>query len=465
MMAISDAMTHNSDWICPDLRTYWRLLQDHDLVILQALHVERQFHFSPLEGLVLQYFTGKHTIAQVQANCPPLREQPDFVPNLVTRLQALGIVAASENGSQTPRLKEGIEWIRHPEGYWILRNPQDVTFLQVSDRDYAVISQLGQVPLAEFTHSRAELHHLLRLLNATVMLEGSTQPHPPQRKFTPLQLLSFKFRLCNPDCWLTRHVDRLRWIWTRSLALPLAAVLIWSALVAGTQTGEILSTGQAIWATGGFSSLLAFGLLMMAVISVHELGHAFTLKHYGGIVPEIGLMFMCLMPGCYTNTTDAYCLIRRRQRVWVVAAGVLCQWGIWAIAFWLWNLSTPDTWLHTASYLLMTAALFTVAINLNPLSKFDGYYLAVALTGINNLRSRSFQFYSQLLRLQPSSEPISIRWILAVYAPFSLVYMLLMFGHLLFWFLETLLLHLPMLGLVGFILWLFYFFMPTPQKT
>jgi putative peptide zinc metalloprotease protein len=53
----------------------------------------------------------------------------------------------------------------------------------------------------------------------------------------------------------------------------------------------------------------------MAVVTLHELGHAFTLKYYGGIVPEIGLLIMMLMPAAYTNTTDSYCLVKRRQRI------------------------------------------------------------------------------------------------------------------------------------------------------
>ncbi|MGB3518551.1 MAG: hypothetical protein WBA43_18990 [Elainellaceae cyanobacterium] len=28
----------------------------------------------------------------------------------------------------------------------------------------------------------------------------------------------------------------------------------------------------------------------IAVVTLHELGHAFTLKHYGGVVPAMGLI-------------------------------------------------------------------------------------------------------------------------------------------------------------------------------
>ena len=70
----------------------------------------------------------------------------------------------------------------------------------------------------------------------------------------------------------------------------------------------------------------------------------------------------------------------------------------------------------------MVAALLTVAINLNPLNKFDGYYLLVAGTGINNLRQRSFDFYLDLLRREEIEEAVETQWVLAAYAPLSIVY-------------------------------------------
>jgi putative peptide zinc metalloprotease protein len=357
-----------------------------------------------------------------------------------------------------------VQWIRHPDGYWILRNPEDVTFLQVSDRDKSVISQFGQQPLATIASSsnitRDELRYLLQLLTATAMLSGTKPSKHIRRKFNPLQLLSFKIRLFNPDAWLTQHVNKLRWIWTTSFCSILCFFLAWSILIGLNQSAEIFATGQQLWTTRGGHVLLPFALLMMLVVSLHELGHAFTLKHYGGIVPEIGLLFMCFMPGCYTNTTDSYCLVKRQQRTFVVAAGVLIQLIIWAIALWFWNLSNPNTWLHTVSYLLMVAALFTVALNLNPLSKFDGYYLAVALSGINNLRSRSFQFYGNLLRFQPSSECLRDALILAAYAPFSFAYILLVFGHLWLGLGDWVLTHIPVTALFLFGLWAIYFYSP-----
>ncbi|MEM6254089.1 MAG: M50 family metallopeptidase [Cyanobacteria bacterium P01_D01_bin.156] len=362
-------------------------------------------------------------------------------------------------------LKDVVQWIEHPDGYWLLRNTQDVTYLQVSSPDKQVIEALSQhAPhgvIRAYDVSPQELQHLLRLLSLTGMLEGSSPPKPPKRKFTPLQLLYFRRKLINPDQWLSQHIDKLHWIWTRPVAVTLGIFLTYTTVLALHHRAAITYFGQQLVAAQGGNLLIPFILLSVAVVSIHELGHAFTLKHYGGIVPEIGLIFMCLFPAAYTNTTDAYCLIKRQQRFWVVVAGVACQLIIGAAAFWLWFTSAENTWLHTSSYLLMVAALFTVALNLNPLVRFDGYYIAVAITGINNLRSRSFLLYQRLLGGRSPLESGQDFWILLAYAPLSLIYLILIFGKFLFSFGIWIFIHVPYLTIVLSVLWLLYYTAPT----
>ena len=51
------------------------------------------------------------------------------------------------------KLKACVQWIEHPDGYWLLRNPEDVTFLQMSDRHQAMVEQLGKQPKSALTQS------------------------------------------------------------------------------------------------------------------------------------------------------------------------------------------------------------------------------------------------------------------------------------------------------------------------
>lgn len=473
--------------ICPDIREYWKIAQikNSDQIILQAIQGNRRFQFSTTEGYALRYFIGKFTAQEVQ-NQLNLEFKQTISPNLVTellqKLITLGILAnpdeQTSNGEEVNQivspspinkyqLKPGVQWISHPEGYWILRNPEDVTFLQVSNRDKTIIEQLQYLPThliaEEYCISTSHIKYLLQLLAATGMLQGTTPIKPQRGKLNPLQLLSFKTRLFNPDSFLTQHIDKLRFFWTKPSAFILITFLAISAINGINQQGEILHNGQQIATAYGSNLFIPFILLMALVVTLHELGHAFTLKHFGGIVPEVGLLFMCLVPAVYTNTSDSYCL-SKFKRILVVGAGILVQFIIAAIAFWMYNFSTSGTWLSTTSILLLAAALFTVALNLNPLAKFDGYYLAVAITGINNLRSRAFKFYANLFAGKPIQEPKEICWILAIYAPFSLIYIWCVFGFLFWQITDWSLTNIPLTALMIFMMWGIYFLFPNSKN-
>lgn len=463
----------NQNLICPDITTHWKLGQVHqkDRVILREKIGDRHYQFSLIEGYALQHFIGKFTVEQVQNLCQQRFVNIDscLVLHLFKKLLILDILE-NPKATLSPKFKLSVRWTYNPEGYWILDNPADKTSspMQVGDGDKAVIDDLEksqQEICAKHSIHPQHLQQLLSMLAATGMLEGTKAVVSPKHKFNPLQLLFFRLPLVNPDPWLDQHIDKLRWIWTRQFSFFLIIFLAASVVVGLSKQSLILFTGQTIWNNHGLSTLIPFILLCGLVVAIHELSHAFTLKHYGGTVPEIGLLMICLMPGCYTDTTASYRLVKRRQRVLVVGAGVICQIILWAIGLWLWLLLAQTSWLKNISYLLMVAALLTVVINLNPLARFDGYYLASALSGINNLRDRSFQFYANLLRRRPLPKEQNTRLILATYAPFSLLYGLLVFGHLLLWLTGWSLTNIPFWTLLLLSLWAIYFYSPSMTTT
>jgi putative peptide zinc metalloprotease protein len=477
-----------SELILPDLTPYWKLTQTQtsNSIFLKAKNNSASYQFTPEEGLALSCFTGKFTILKVQKYCQKkLNYFPEnLVFNLLQKLIELQIIAweTVEDHPPKPSLKKGeneqkillklkncVHWIEHPEGYWILRNPEDFIFMQVTQQDKAIIDQLQYQPVSvvskEFSVSQTHIKLLLQKLTVTAMLEGTTPPKPPKRKFNPMQLLFFRIPLFNPDKWLSKHIDKLRWIWTKPVAFLLTIFLVTSAIIGYSQRDEILYTGIQLLTHAGSSLLLPFGILAMFVVTIHELGHAFTLKNYGGIVPEIGLFIMMFIPAAYTNTTDSYCLVKRYQRVLVFGVGVVIQFIIAALALLLWNWSNPSSWLHTTSYLLMTAALFTVGLNLNPLaSRFDGYYIASAMTGINNLRSRSFQLYRNFFTGKPNLENQQDTLILACYAPFSLAYIYFVFGFLLLRITDWSFTNIPTLSLILLLIWIIYSILPEHKS-
>lgn len=473
-MATSSTIDIEPDWVCPDLRSHWAIarVKNSDRYVLQSRTSSEQLILNADEACALQHFTGQYTVAKIHQLCQQKQNKelpPDFLQQLLAKLTERGIIEIPNMPSPTaaadgPQLKSCVRWIRR-DGVWLLRNPENVTYFQANQRAKAVIDDLGKYSPQQIYRrhqiGKPELQNLLKQLSSTGMLEG-TQPQKPSRgKFTPLHLLFFRKPLFNPDSWLSRHVDLFRWIWTRPFAFLLLAFLGYSLAIGLDKKGQLMLETGELWNLYGLWLVIPFALLAMLVVTLHELGHAFTLKHFGGIVPEMGLMMIIMMPAAYTNTTDSYHL-SRWKRLLVVGAGVLVQFTTAALAIAIWQFSAEDTWPRSLGILLVFASLFTVALNLNPLAKFDGYYLATIIAGINNLRPRSFQFYGRLLQLKAPQEPSNCWLPLTLYAPLCLLYIFSVFGFLFGRILTWSLTEIPTWTLILISLWALYYFAPNP---
>ncbi|WP_143855436.1 site-2 protease family protein [Nostoc sp. 'Peltigera membranacea cyanobiont' 232] len=358
------------NWLCPNLKIHWQILSvsDSEQVLLQAIKTEQNFLFSGTEGYALKHFDGTLTVKQVQEKCQQEfgeEIEPTFIMQLLDKLSNLRVLSIPKkneiqklSAEQTTkniklyRLKSTVQWIWHTDGYWLLRlqNTENIAYVQVSNYDKSLILQLGKLPVEnivdKYKINPQYLQELLQNLAVKGMLEGIEPPKFP-KKFSIFKILFFKFRLFNPDNWLNQNINNFRFIFTTEFCLLLCIFLGFTTVIAFSKQERIYNLGQELWSSQGYSLIIPFALLMMLVVSIHELGHAFTLKHYKGVVLDIGLMFICLFPGAYTNTTDAYGLVKRRQRTLVMAAGVICQVVIWGIALCLWSMSTPGNWFYT----------------------------------------------------------------------------------------------------------------------
>ena len=137
---------------------------------------------------------------------------------------------------------------------------------------------------------------------------------------------------------------------------------------------------------------------LLFIKTLHELGHAYTAIRYGVRVNTMGVAFMLLMPLLYTDVTDAWRLSSRRQRFAIGAAGIVVELSIAGICTFLWAF-LPDGSLKSAAFLLATTSwIMSLAVNLNPFMRFDGYYLLSDLWGIPNLQPRSFSLGRWWLR-------------------------------------------------------------------
>lgn len=199
--------------------------------------------------------------------------------------------------------------------------------------------------------------------------------------------LFFKIPLWRPQAFLERTLPLVEWLssaWARRVlvAIGLAGLYLvsreWDVFVLTLQ-------GYFTW-EGAVASALA----LVIVKTAHELGHAYTAVAYGCRVHTMGLAFVVMAPMPYTDVTDAWRLTDRRQRLHIDSAGMLAEAAIAAVALFLWTF-LPNGPLRSAAFLVSVVSIASsLAINLNPFMRFDGYYLLAEFLGVDNLQSRSF---------------------------------------------------------------------------
>jgi putative peptide zinc metalloprotease protein len=233
--------------------------------------------------------------------------------------------------------------------------------------------------------------------------------------------LFFKVPLCNPQSFLYSTLPALRnVVGFRSLS-AIAILGIVGLYLVSRQWDAFVATFQYAFTWEG--AALTF-LTLAFVKAAHEMGHAYVAAHYGCRVPTIGLAFMMLAPMLYSDVSDTWRLKERKARLLVSLAGVLVEFGIACLAIFAWSFM-PEGPLRSATFFLATVSLVTsLAINLNPLMRFDGYYLLSDWLGVENLQSRSFslarwkmrEWLFDLKRQPPELLPPRLRITLVLYA-------------------------------------------------
>ncbi|WP_337998089.1 HlyD family efflux transporter periplasmic adaptor subunit [Oleispirillum naphthae] len=231
------------------------------------------------------------------------------------------------------------------------------------------------------------LHHLVEgdaLQQNAFVTHVLRQPGPFARLLHGY--ISFKIPLLRPDRFLAATLPWVRWLGGRTTLTVILSMGLFGLFLASRQWDAFLSTFSRFLSLEGFA---AYALTITAVKSLHELGHAYAAKAHGLRVPTIGVCFIVFWPVLYTDATDAWKLPRRRDRLTVGAAGIAVEFAIACIGLLLWNL-LPDGPGRGIVFLLSTSTwILSLLVNLNPLMRFDGYFLFSDLIGEPNLESRA----------------------------------------------------------------------------
>jgi putative peptide zinc metalloprotease protein len=244
--------------------------------------------------------------------------------------------------------------------------------------------------------------------------------------------LFFKIPLFTPDEWLGRTLHKVKFLGSKKIR-NIIYILGFIGLFFVIQQFENFTKTFLYFFS--FKGLMIYFVTLVFVKCLHELGHAYIAKYHGCRVSAIGIAFLVFFPFLYTDTTDAWRLRNHKDRLLINFAGILTELHLALIATFVWGI-LPEGGLKSAAFFIATTSwISSIAINVSPFMRFDGYYVFSDWLKAENLQPRSFALAKWKVRetlfgfnhKPPEEISPSRRWTFIIYAWSTWVYRFFLF--------------------------------------
>lgn len=321
------------------------------------------------------------------------------------------------------RTQSHIRAVRHVyrgDAWHVLQDPQNGKVHRLSDAAYAFFARLDGTRTVqeiwlrlcdlfpEHPPSQTEILQLLAQLHDSDLIIGDRMPNlaeidrraRAEERRTLLSYvknpLSLRFPLFDPEPLLSRTE------WVGRAVFSIWGGLIWVLLLLTALTQAFMHLGSQrlpkFEQVSTASNLAYLAVAYVLMKALHELGHGWAVKRWGGEVREFGVMMLVFFPVPYVDASQATFFPDKWQRMVVSAAGIMVELAVASLAFLVWLAADPGT-LRTLAYnLMMIGGVSTLLFNGNPLLRFDGYFVFADFFESPNLGQRSNQYFWYLVR-------------------------------------------------------------------
>lgn len=345
------------------------------------------------------------------------------------------------------RLIASCDGVRTLDEVWSARAAADGDLAPTQDETVRVISQAFGANL--FVGNVAP--------DASAIVRAQQRGESKRRR-AAVNPMAFKVPLWDPDAFVSAHINKLRWLFTTTAARLLTVLIGLGALLLIVNASDYITFAQT--SLGDGRMLLLMWLAYPVIKALHEMAHAFAVKAFGGEVHEMGITLLMLTPVPYVDASGSMGFADKHHRLTVAAAGIVMELVLTSAALCLWLVLEPGLLKDMAFAVVLIGGLSTLAVNGNPLLRFDGYHMLCDQFELPNLGQRSQKFWRYLakrfvLRVETARFDGHARgalpW-LAAYAPLSWLYRSALLIVISVWLAE----HSRLLGLIGlsYALWL-----------
>lgn len=338
---------------------------------------------------------------------------------------------------------------------WSIQDPVNNRFYQIGWVEFECLLRWGQpnstpesiaediatsTPLAvdaeqvEAFSRFLDAHHLLRhsFANMNKLMAQANTPGWRHWRWWLHHYLFIRIPLIHPERWLRAMLPYV---------LPLVSPLGITVMVLGSCLGVILVARQwdvfthSVIDSISPSGVVGFALALIISKTLHELGHALVSTYHRVRVAHMGVALVVLWPMLYTDTSESWKLHSARQRLHISSAGIAVEMALAGLATLGWALLGDGALRQAMLYLATTGWVLSLALNVSPFMRFDGYYILLDWLDFPNLHERAGEAARTWLRRTllgweiPDAEPFSTtqRRALIVFALLTWIYRLVVF--------------------------------------
>jgi putative peptide zinc metalloprotease protein len=275
-------------------------------------------------------------------------------------------------------------------------------------RSVHAIWEAASTQLGDDAPTQDEVIRLLGQLHSADVLQCDVSPDSLElfKRFQRHERQKWKRRLWSPLAVRVPLLDPERFL---SRWLPLVRPLFgWTGLVVWclvVAAGIVLAGAHWTDITENVAdrvlaphNLFLLWLIYPLVKALHELGHGFAVKTWGGEVHEMGIMFLVFMPVPYVDASSASAFREKEKRMMVGAAGIIVEMFLAAVALMVWVSVEPGIVRAIAYNVMLIGGVSTLLFNGNPLLRFDGYYVFADAIEIPNLASRATKYLGYVVK-------------------------------------------------------------------
>jgi len=305
--------------------------------------------------------------------------------------------------------------------------------------------KLDAQALVNFYESFRRMHYLEDAWNRNILLiEKRRRNRQNRRTVSPgIQVLG----AFDPDRLLNRLVRPLGFLFTRWALVVYGAIILSALWISFTHANEFALSLPEIWTIPGtpLLGLIVLWSCLLGTALLHEFGHSLTCKRFGGEVHRIGIMLLYFSPCFFADVTESMFFEKKSDKQAVTAAGGIVNLLTASCATFVWFFTARDLWVNQLAHrVALYSGVMTVLFNMNPLSRFDGYYLLSTHLELPDLQRNSYHLLGQkirrLLGLPCDDRPMSrresrIHWVYGIlstlYLGTAMVLIFLELSHLL----------------------------------